>query len=67
MAQPGNQRFGMQLGGRLGRAILWGGLLLGVVSGAPIGSASSSAHAQEAPPGHGELPKAPFPASNAEQ
>jgi len=75
MAQPGNQRFGMQLGGRpwgqlsgqLGRAILWGGLLLGVLSGAPIGSASSSAHAQEAPPGHGALPKAPFPASNAEQ
>ena len=71
MAQPGKQRFGMrlvgQLGGRLGRAILWAGLLVGVLSGAPIGSASSSAHAQEAPPGHGELPKAPFPASNAEQ
>jgi len=76
MAQPGNQRFGMQLGGRpwgqlsgqLGRAILWGGLLLGVLSGAPIGRATSSVvHAQEAPPGHGALPKAPFPASNAEQ
>jgi hypothetical protein len=38
-----------------------------VLSGAPIGSASSSAHAQEAPPGHAALPTAPFPASNAEQ